>query len=128
VPYKDLGKRNECARESMAKRRAEKPDRVKAIKRKSFLKRKQENPAQFRSYWLKRMYGIDICQWNQLFEKQGRKCAICGTTNPNTKKGWHTDHDHRTGKVRGILCIRCNIAVGIAESEIMSKIQAYLVS
>jgi hypothetical protein len=61
---------------------------------------------------IKSVYGITQDEWLCLFEKQGRCCAICKTTEVGEKKGWHTDHDHVTGKVRGILCPGCNTTIG----------------
>jgi hypothetical protein len=61
---------------------------------------------------LKYVYGMTQEQWEIMFAKQGHKCAICEVTEPGSKHGWHTDHDHVTGKVRGILCHKCNMALG----------------
>ena len=67
---------------------------------------------------LRLTFGITLIQWEQLFECQGRKCSICSRIEPNSKKGWHTDHDHRTGKVRGILCHGRNNMLGYAYESI----------
>lgn len=45
---------------------------------------------------------------------QGGGCAICGTT---TARVDNVDHDHATGKVRGILCFRCNAAIGQLDDD-----------
>lgn len=45
----------------------------------------------------------------RLLADQGGGCAICGAT-PKTRR-LHTDHDHKTGRVRGLLCYRCNRAL-----------------
>ena len=45
-------------------------------------------------------------------ESQDGGCTICRTDVPGGKGGWHLDHDHATGQVRGILCHRCNLALG----------------
>lgn len=50
--------------------------------------------------------------FNRLFELQGRKCAICESTEPRTKNGWCLDHDHATGLSRGVLCAHCNRGLG----------------
>lgn len=46
-----------------------------------------------------------------LLHKQGGVCPICGTDNPG-KNGWHMDHCHVSGKVRGMLCSNCNRGLG----------------
>jgi hypothetical protein len=46
--------------------------------------------------------------WTKIFVFQEGKCAICG----HTLKIANTDHDHKTGEVRGLLCSRCNRALG----------------
>lgn len=52
-------------------------------------------------------------------ERQGGRCANpgCRTTDPGYQ-GWHTDHNHVTGKVRGELCGACNKALGFVQDDI----------
>jgi len=71
---------------------------------------------------LKRLYGITLEQYNEISEKQGGKCAICG--NPETCKSKNdkirilvVDHDHKTNKIRGLLCHTCNIMLGHAKDN-----------
>lgn len=59
----------------------------------------------------KSVYGPDA-DVGALLEKQGGGCGICGDTEPTTKRPWHIDHDHETGKVRGVLCHHCNVGIG----------------
>lgn len=59
----------------------------------------------------KHAYKISKADWDQLFREQGRKCACCGATE-HGGRGWHTDHCHKSMKVRGILCQSCNLALG----------------
>ena len=63
-------------------------------------------------------FGITVEHWEGLFETQGRKCAICMADNPGGKSWWHTDHCHKTNKVRGILCAHCNRLLGGARDNI----------
>ena len=56
-------------------------------------------------------YGLSTPAWEEMFTNQNRTCAICGTADPGAA-GWHTDHDHKTGEVRGILCANCNLKLG----------------
>jgi hypothetical protein len=90
-----------------------------------------EHPEKIRDAKLKAMYGISLETYNQMLEAQHGVCLICGEDNNrvNYKTGkpenFAVDHDHATGKVRGLLCHRCNIAVGLFE-EFSTHISAYL--
>jgi len=76
-------------------------------------------------------YGITLDQWNEMFDLQGRQCAICGSTKPNHASGqFVVDHCHEFGQVRGILCGSCNIMLGHAKDDVNTLFAAamYLVS
>ena len=76
---------------------------------------------------IKRKYNLTQEQWEALFKAQGSCCAICGTTDPGSSYGWHTDHCHETNKVRGILCMGCNRGIGyIKEPEHLEAGAEYL--
>lgn len=81
------------------------------------------NPGLKRRAKLKYDYGMTPDQWQDMFEAQGCKCAICGSENPNAKAGWNTDHCHKTGRVRFILCAHCNRGLGAFKDnpEIMRR-------
>lgn len=71
-------------------------------------------------YNIKRLYGITYEVYLELLEKQNKRCGICGLTleeadfnNGRGKtKHFHIDHDHKTKKVRGLLCNKCNHGLG----------------
>ena len=65
-----------------------------------------------RHYHLKRRYGIGADEFDRLVELQGGVCPICGRENPE-----HVDHDHESGRVRGLLCMRCNNALGLLRED-----------
>ena len=67
---------------------------------------------------LKHRYGINQEDYDALFKKQGNVCAICkGITSPKgNKTTMYVDHCHTTGKVRGILCPKCNQFLGFLET------------
>ena len=48
-------------------------------------------------------------EYERMTERIGERCWICGTP-PKTRR-LHIDHDHKTGKIRGLLCFRCNNAL-----------------
>jgi hypothetical protein len=78
-----------------------------------------------RTYNIKSKYGLTNEQWTDLFVRQACCCAICGV---HETKVWHTDHCHKTNKVRGILCASCNPGLGRFKDsiEIMKAAIAYL--
>lgn len=61
---------------------------------------------------LQRKFGITLAQYNEMLEKQGGKCKICKADPKTLSKDLAVDHCHNTGKIRGLLCIACNTALG----------------
>ncbi|MCK9458440.1 MAG: endonuclease VII domain-containing protein [Proteobacteria bacterium] len=57
-----------------------------------------------------RQYGLTIDDYSFMLEQQGGGCAICGKP-PKEGKRLHVDHDHNCGKIRGLLCFRCNFGL-----------------
>jgi hypothetical protein len=59
-------------------------------------------------------HGISVQTFLAMLSKQRGRCAICHAPSPKTRRTrWlHIDHDHRSGHVRGLLCSRCNGALG----------------
>lgn len=78
-----------------------------------------------RSRWFKRAYGMTEADVAAMFEKQGRKCAICET--PESRI-WHLDHDHESGAIRAVLCLNCNCGIGHLHDspDLLRKAAAYL--
>lgn len=62
-----------------------------------------------------------------MLARQMYRCASCDSDKPGPSD-WHVDHNHDTGKVRGIVCHWCNLAIGHAydDPEILRKLTAYL--
>lgn len=57
---------------------------------------------------LKCLYGLNITEYNRLFQQQNGCCAICGKHQSELKRKLDVDHDHRTNKIRGLVCNYCN--------------------
>ena len=85
--------------------------------------RKARDPSIYRRVeWpskLKNIYGITVDDYYKMLENQGGGCAICGTRVPSQRarkyaktEMFFVDHCHSTGKVRGLLCSRCNRGLG----------------
>lgn len=78
---------------------------------------RRENPEAFRrssrNSILKRKYGLDILEYERLLKKQDFVCAICKREEPRKGSALSVDHCHKTGKVRGLLCTKCNTAIGL---------------
>jgi len=90
-----------------------------------------------REYYLLRNYGISQSGYDALFAAQGGKCAICNDPPIPRAHGrkrtvttaFHTDHDHATGKVRALLCVRCNTVLGHLRDrpEVLLLMRDYLI-
>lgn len=70
-----------------------------------------------KGYQIKKNYGISIEQFNNMLITQNNECAICHNEF-KPFKDTHIDHNHITGKVRGLLCSKCNMSLGGFNDEI----------
>lgn len=73
------------------------------------------------------MYGITPEEYLSMYEMQEGKCKIC-EEKPQTKRGLHVDHCHKTNRVRGLLCHGCNVGLGSFRdnAEVMAKAIEYI--
>ena len=65
---------------------------------------------------LKYEYSLTLLEYEEILLKQNGVCAICGKRN----KGGNllsVDHNHTSGKVRGLLCTKCNTAIGLLNED-----------
>jgi len=79
---------------------------------------KRKRHVNIRDGVLKRKYGIDLEEYNRMFAEQEGKCAICGIHQSEYKKALSVDHCHETDHVRGLLCLKCNAAIGLLNDDI----------
>ena len=75
-----------------------------------------EGKAKLRADYLRRKFGISLEQYAALLSAQGGVCALCGRP-PIEGISLHIDHDHNTGRVRKLLCFRCNNALGDLDDD-----------
>lgn len=82
---------------------------------------------------IKRRYGISEADYNAMLESQGHACAICRSPQSwsrgykhkkNGSSRFMVDHCHETGKVRGLLCTRCNRALGLLRDSVENFLSA----
>lgn len=66
---------------------------------------------------LLRRYGLATEAYDALLRRQDGRCAICREPFPPHGKRPHVDHDHQSGKVRGLLCLHCNSLLGISRED-----------
>ena len=71
---------------------------------------KTYSPERQRRYKLKHFYNITPEKYDNMLESQGGACKICD----KKFSTYHVDHDHKSGKVRGLLCHSCNVMLGHA--------------
>jgi len=78
---------------------------------------KKEYYKRSRKHNLHRKYSLTIRQYNEIAIKQKGVCAICNKENINGNK-LSVDHDHKTKEIRGLLCSKCNHALGLLGEDI----------
>lgn len=95
-------------------RRAEYGRKNSAALSKKQMERYHKDPERFADYDLRKRFGLPPGSYDKMSEAQGGRCAICQSTTPggNGKRRLAVDHDGATGKVRGLLCGRCNTGIG----------------
>ncbi len=102
-----------CKKKEEAKSRINNPERWKRKRHRNLLAEK---------------FGITIHDYDDILIKQKNSCAICGKHQSVLKKRLFVDHCHKTSKVRGLLCQKCNFAIGLLEESelILKKAISYL--
>jgi hypothetical protein len=64
------------------------------------------------------LYNLTRWQWEAIFESQHGCCAICGISQDDLGYTLEIDYDHSAGKVRGLLCKKCNLGIGIFGEDV----------
>ena len=110
---------------------------------------KNENRSEFAKSWRKRNpeaakenaehqsllrrfsnHGLTLDQYHSLVEKQDFRCIVCSVVPDDSyggsHDGFHIDHDHVSGRVRGLLCKHCNVGIGMlkdSEEVLLSAVE-----
>lgn len=122
MPFKDPEKAKEYRRQRYLKN----PEKFaysygnnKEYQRKSH----EKNKLKRKNKELLKSFGITLNQYNIMFEKQNGLCAICHNPEAGIDKRtgklfmFSVDHDHKTGKIRQLLCGACNMALGLMQDS-----------
>jgi hypothetical protein len=129
-----------CCQEFQRKRRLEKSryDRDYRERNRDRLRLRDRERAARRTDWrkdyrLQRVFGISLAQYELKLAEQGGVCAVCGKPEwvvgqAERVKRLAVDHDHKTGKIRGLLCNNCNRALGMLYDDVslVLNMAAYL--
>lgn len=91
---------------------------------------REANRERTRDYGLRRNFNISLEDFEKMLAEQGGGCAICGGLSSRHGGTLHVDHDHTTGKVRGLLCDGCNLGLGkfLDNSTLLDIASSYLSS
>jgi len=75
-----------------------------------------------------RKYGTTVAGYEALLIFQGSRCALCFTDEPGGQGMFHVDHCHVSGQIRGLLCARCNVGIGMLRENlaVLVRARAYL--
>jgi len=126
--YARLDKENRCKEcVSQLRKIAYAKDPMKVINR--VRRDRIANPEKIRGTKLKQTYGLDLVKWNELYKRQKGVCAICKRPETMVWRGkivnLAVDHNHETLEVRGLLCTKCNRALGLMD-ENLTNIQSMI--
>lgn len=137
------GYQDYCIPHSRARNRASHLRSSPEANRARSKKWREQNPVAYRANWIRnnlRRYGLTEQQYQNLFNLQNGRCAICeqelvnqlqhdrpfrGAAHDNVSR---VDHCHETGRVRGLLCFSCNVGLGKFQDDanLLSKAARYL--
>lgn len=118
--YLRLDKESRC-KECVSELRRHEYSEKKETKLKAVQNYRNSNPEKIRDTKLRQAYGVGVDYFNTKLLEQGGVCAGCKR---NVKTVWRgkevrmaLDHDHLTDSPRGVLCIKCNRALGLLEEK-----------
>lgn len=88
----------------------------------------KRNKLRAKEWYYRKTYGLSYEWFVKQSNKQKNKCAICGHKPRASHGKLAVDHCHKTGQVRGLVCGRCNLAIGLIDDnwETAMKMAKYL--
>lgn len=108
------------------------PEEKKARRCEVAARWRKNNPQKWRAIERRRRYGISPEEFDRLYAEQKGECGVCSKKifdgSGQGRDALAVDHDHKTGKIRGLLCAVCNRGLGMFEDspERLEKAAIYL--
>ncbi len=104
------------------------PDKTSTRGKRNYWRHKEKILVRDRAYKLKKKYGLTVEQYDKMLSKQKGRCGICSIHAKKLSRRLCVDHDHKTGKVRELLCVNCNSVIGKAgdDPKILKRAVVYL--
>ena len=105
-------------------------ERLREYQAAYYQRNKDRIKAQQRENALLRQYGITVDEYDAMLEAQGGGCSVCGVGSGWAEKRLAVDHDHASGRVRGLLCDRCNTVLGKVGDDpaLLDGLKLYLIN
>jgi hypothetical protein len=112
--------------EHARKKRASDPERARKIQRDWGARNKARREETARKHFLRKKYSLSVEDYERLLTQQGGRCAICEGKNKTRRLA--VDHCHVSGKVRALLCSKCNSGIGQFDEsrDLLLKAISYL--
>jgi hypothetical protein len=129
TPYGKMTPEQKTKAHARTKRWAKKnPDKKAKYREKHYYANKDKYLQIERERSWAKLYGMTPEMYDKMLRSQNGTCQICGSSTPD--KGGHfkffaVDHDHKTGAIRGLLCIKCNSSLGWFEAN-ANRVITYL--
>lgn len=82
------------------------------IKNRAAYRKAKAKGFDFRGKALRLNWGLSWEGYSKILASQKGRCAICSSSDPKGRGRFHVDHNHMTGKIRGLLCTSCNLILG----------------
>lgn len=124
---KESSKRNRQKYKASAKGKQTRKNYVQSSEGREVMRRWRTSPngkISNRKSHLKFYYQLTLTDFETMLKTQNSSCAICFARQPGGQRDWHVDHDHKTGKVRGLLCHNCNVMLGCARDTVQHLMSA----
>ena len=114
----------ECQREYNKRTRHRYSERTKQYNKRYYAGRQDELRGTRRAHNIKRNFGLTLKDYNNMAMEQHGLCAICGLPEKSKHQSGQVrhlavDHNHNTGKIRGLLCSDCNRAIGFLRADVL---------